>query len=105
MGVTETLLLFICMALVTYVTRRALLRVPSDFFSAKMKNGLTYIPIGILAGLIFPSLFLENKEIVIHPIYLVASIICLLLMKVSKNVFLSFGVSVAGVVLFHIFNN
>ncbi|MFD1739745.1 AzlD domain-containing protein [Bacillus salitolerans] len=105
MGVTETLLLFFLMSVVTYITRRTLLRVPSDFFSSRMKNGLSFIPIGILAGLIFPSLFLQNKEFVINPIYLVASILCLLLMKLSKNVFLSFGVSVAGVVLINLLVN
>jgi|GEM_PF-616501 len=93
------LLLFFGMTAVTYLTRRALLQLPSQFFSQRLQNGLTFIPIGIFAALIFPSLFVANGAIVYQPLTLTASIVCLLLMAISKNVFLSFGVSLLLVVL------
>lgn len=98
MSVWQTLLLFGGMGLVTYVSRRAFLQLPSGFFSPRLRNGLSFIPIGIFAGLIFPSLFIEHHEMVIRPLFLVASIICLVAMHVSRNVFVSFGVSLALVV-------
>ncbi len=98
MSIQSTLLLFLGMALVTYASRRAFLQIPSGFFSSRLKNGLTFIPIGIFAGLIFPSLFIEQHQLVVRPLFLAASVICLVAMRLSKNVFVSFGVSLALVV-------
>ncbi|UFJ41684.1 AzlD domain-containing protein [Brevibacillus humidisoli] len=99
MTVEGTLLLYLGMAAVTYVSRRAFLRLPSRFFSPQLKNGLSFIPIGIFAALIFPSLFLADGQFVIQPLYLVASLVCLLLMAVTRNVFVSFFLSLLLVVL------
>lgn len=99
MSSINMLLLILAMGVVTYFTRRALLRLPESFFTDRVKNGLTMIPLGIFAALIFPSLFVNEGELSIHPLYLVASIVCLVLMKLSRNLFLSFGVSLLLVIL------
>jgi len=98
-SITTTLLLYFAMAAVTYVSRRAFLRLPGHLFSPRLKNGLSFIPLGIFAGLIFPSLFVQSGEWVFQPLFLAASAVCLAVMAISRNVFLSFGVSLALVVI------
>ncbi|QQE75663.1 AzlD domain-containing protein [Brevibacillus composti] len=93
-----TLLLFAIMAALTYFSRRAFLRLPSKHFSPRLRNGLSFIPLGIFASLVFPSLFVQSGTFVIQPLFLAASLICLLVMALSKNIFLSFGVSLGVVV-------
>ncbi|MFY0545266.1 AzlD domain-containing protein [Brevibacillus sp. H7] len=95
----KILLLYLGMAAVTYLTRRAFLRLPSRLLSPRLKNGLTFIPVGIFAALIFPSLFVQNGQLVFQPLFLVAGVVCLVAMAISRNVFVSFGVSLALVVL------
>lgn len=95
----DTILLYLGMAAVTYPSRRLFLRLPSKYFSPRLRNGLSFIPIGIFAALIFPALFMENGRFGYQPLYLSAGALCLLLMRLSKNVFISFGVSLALVVL------
>lgn len=102
MSTFQLIILFLLMSIVTYISRRALLRVPGNFFSVKVLNGLTYIPIGILAGLIFPSIFISNNQVMIQPLFIAGSILCLVLMKLRRNVFISFGFSVVVVVVLHI---
>jgi branched-subunit amino acid transport protein len=92
-------LLYVILAAVTYLSRRAFLRLPSHWLSPRLKNGLTFIPVGIFAALIFPSLFVHNGHMVFQPMLLVASAVCLVVMALSKNVFLSFGISLGLVVL------
>ncbi len=99
MNTASFLLLLLGMAAVTYITRRAFLRLPSHLFSNRLHSGLTFIPLGIFAGLIFPSLFLDDRHFVWQPLFLLASAACLLLMVLTRNVFVSFGVSLALVVL------
>ncbi|MGD8189807.1 AzlD domain-containing protein [Brevibacillus ginsengisoli] len=99
MSTLSVLLLFLGMAAVTYASRRAFLRLPSDRFSPRLKNGLTFIPIGIFAGLIFPSVLIDQHHLVIRPLLIVASLICLIAMRFTRNVFVSFGVSLLLVVL------
>ncbi|MFM1653998.1 AzlD domain-containing protein [Brevibacillus sp. B_LB10_24] len=99
MTTAHALLLFVGMGAVTYLTRRAFLRLPASLFSPRLMNGLSFIPIGILAALIFPSLFVKQGQFVIQPLFLFASIACLLLMALSRNVFVSFGISLLLVVL------
>ncbi|CAM5785664.1 MULTISPECIES: AzlD domain-containing protein [Brevibacillus] len=96
---TQTLLLFLGMGVLTYISRRAFLRLPSKHFSPRLKNGLSFIPLGIFASLIFPSLFVQSGSFVIQPLLLIASLVCLGVMALSKNVFLSFGVSLGLVVV------
>lgn len=98
MNTTTTLLLYVGMAIVTYVARRAFLRLPGNFFSSRLRHGLSYIPIGIFAGLIFPSLFVVGNQLVWQPLLLVASAVCLAMMAFTRNVFASFGVGLALVV-------
>ncbi|WP_078412814.1 AzlD domain-containing protein [Priestia abyssalis] len=92
-------LLYLGMAVVTYFSRRAFLRLPDHLFSERLKNGLSFIPLGIFAALIFESLFLKDGSLVLEPLYLFASAVCLLMMKFSKNVFISFGLSLFVVVI------
>lgn len=99
MNTSSIILMLLGMAAVTYVTRRAFLRLPSQFFSPRLKNGLSFIPVGIFAALIFPSVFVQQKELVFQPLYLIACAVCLLVMALSRNVFASFGLSLALVVL------
>ncbi|MBO8164957.1 MAG: AzlD domain-containing protein [Brevibacillus sp.] len=99
MTIETTLWLYLGMAAVTYLTRRAFLRLPSKFFSPRLRNGLSFIPIGIFAALIFPSLFVEDGRLVVQPLFLTAGLVCLLMMAASRNVFLSFGISLLLVVL------
>jgi len=91
--------LFLVLGIVTYLSRRIFLRLPGNWLSPRMRNGLTYIPVGIFAALIFPSLFVQGGQAVFQPLLLAASLVCLLLMAISKNVFISFGVSLGLVVL------
>lgn len=93
------LLLYLGMAAVTYFSRRAFLRLPDHLFSERLKNGLSFIPLGIFAALIFESLFLKEGELTFEPLYLAASAVCLVMMKLSQNVFISFGLSLAVVVV------
>lgn len=99
MSIQTTLLLFFAMSAVTYFSRRALLRLPNQRLSERLRNGLAFIPIGIFAGLIFPSIFVKKGQLAFDPLIIIASILCLGLMKWSKNVFLSFGISLLFVVL------
>ncbi|MET3288013.1 UNVERIFIED_CONTAM: branched-subunit amino acid transport protein [Brevibacillus sp. OAP136] len=99
MTLLDTILLYLGMAAVTYPSRRLFLRLPSKYFSLRLRNGLSFIPIGIFAALIFPSLFLKEGHFAWQPLYLLAAAVCMLLMRLSKNVFVSFGVSLALVVL------
>ncbi|WP_139490151.1 AzlD domain-containing protein [Brevibacillus dissolubilis] len=96
------LLMFVLSGAATYLTRRAFLQLPSGFFSPRLKNGMTFIPIGIFAALIFPSLFLDGGQFVFQPTFLVASVICMGLMILTKNVFASFGISLLLVVLVYV---
>ncbi|WP_134702485.1 AzlD domain-containing protein [Ammoniphilus sp. YIM 78166] len=99
MSIAASLTMMIGMAVVTYLARRAFLRIPDNRLSPRLKQGLTFIPLGIFAGLIFPSLFVQQGEMVIQPLYFAGSIICLILMALTKNVFVSFGLSLLFVVL------
>ena len=99
MSTLSVTLLLLGMATVTYASRRAFLQLPSNRFSPRLRNGLTFIPIGIFAGLIFPSLLIDQHQLVIRPLLIVASLICLIAMRLSRNVFVSFGVSLLLVVL------
>ena len=99
MSMNQVLLLILGMAAVTYITRRAFLGLSSSSFSPRLKNGLSYIPLGIFAGLIFPSIFVEGGTISLQPIYIAASVICLIIMIWSRNVLLSMGVSLLVLVI------
>ncbi|WP_400164821.1 AzlD domain-containing protein [Brevibacillus sp. TJ4] len=90
---------YVLMSIATYLSRRLFLRLPDHLLSPRLKNGLMFIPVGIFAGLIFPSLFVQGEHIVFQPVPFVASLVCLAVMALSKNVFLSFGVSLGLVVL------
>lgn len=91
--------LYLILTAATYASRRAFLRLPSRWLSPRLKNGLMFIPVGIFAALIFPSLFVQDGQAVLQPLPLIGCAVCLLLMAWSKNVFLSFGVSLGLVVL------
>jgi len=103
MSGTTILLLYLGMAAVTYLARRAFLRLPGNFFSPRLKNGLAFIPIGIFAGLIFPSLFVQEGSLVWQPVFLIASVVCLAAMALTRNVFVSFGSGLALVVVIFLF--
>jgi branched-subunit amino acid transport protein len=90
--------LLIGMTIITYLTRRLLLRVPERVLTKRFKNGLAFVPIGIFAGLVFPSLFIGESGFEWKPSFLLASVFCLMTMKFTKNFFLSFFVGM-GIVL------
>ncbi|EOO11965.1 AzlD domain-containing protein [Bacillus cereus] len=96
-------ILLIGMTVITFITRRLLLRVPECILTKRVKNGLTFVPIGIFAGLVFPALFIQNSSFQWKPSYLLASVLCLLTMKVTKNFLLSFlvgtGIALIGNIL------
>ncbi|MEJ8544931.1 AzlD domain-containing protein [Brevibacillus borstelensis] len=92
-GDVRMLLLILAMGIVTYISRRAFLTLPASFFTARLKNGLDMIPLGIFAALIFPSLFVKGGEWTINPLYAAASVVCVLVMLRWRNVFLGFGIS------------
>ncbi|USG63573.1 AzlD domain-containing protein [Brevibacillus ruminantium] len=98
---SELYLIFLIVAMggVTYISRRAFLRVPDSFFNSRLKNGLEMIPIGIFAGLIFPSLFVKEGAFSADPLFVGASLLCVLIMLLWKNVFLGFGLSLLAVIL------
>lgn len=91
--------LYLILAIVTYASRRAFLRLPSKWLSPRLKNGLMFIPVGIFAALIFPSLFVQDGNLTFQPALLLAGAVCLVVMAWSKNVFLSFGISLGLVIL------
>ncbi|NGQ95405.1 AzlD domain-containing protein [Brevibacillus sp. SYP-B805] len=103
MTTLDMLLLYAGGTAVTYLARRAFLRLPDNFFSPRLKNGLTFIPIGIFAGLIFPSIFVQGGTLVWQPLFLIASAVCVGTMMLFRNVFVSFGASLALVVLVSLF--
>ncbi len=91
---TEYLILFLAMGIVTYLTRA-----PFLVFARKIKmpelvsRSLKYIPIAILATLIFPGIFLPNDELALtiaNP-YILATAVTIGVLLASKN-------SLAGVV-------
>lgn len=98
-GDLRMFLLILAMGIVTYFTRRAFLTLPESFFTARLKNDLDMIPLGIFAALIFPSLFVKGGEWTFNPLYAGASVICVLVMIRWKNVFLGFGISLFLVLL------
>ncbi|MFD3445973.1 AzlD domain-containing protein [Microbacteriaceae bacterium 4G12] len=97
------LLLFFSMGAVTYFVRRALLRLPNQRLSNRLRSGLSFIPIGIFASLIFPSLFVKDGNFVIEPVYIIASILCVGFMIWKRNVFISFATSLFFVILVKVF--
>jgi branched-subunit amino acid transport protein len=92
-------LMYAGMAIVTYGARRAFLRLPAHLFSKRLKNGMTFIPVGIFAALIFPSIFIQEGSLKLDPLLLGGAAVCLGLMALTRNVFVSFGVSLFIVVL------
>jgi branched-subunit amino acid transport protein len=62
-----------------------------------------FLPIGIFAALIFPVVFIKKYEFEIQPIFLIGCIVCLILMKFTRNIFISFFVSLLIVILATLF--
>ncbi|RBP30145.1 MULTISPECIES: AzlD domain-containing protein [Bacillus] len=87
------------MTIVTYLCRRLFLRIPDHILTKKIREGLAYVPIGIYAALVFPSLFLGKNGFQPNPIYLFSAVLCLLTMKVTNNFFLSFFIGMGMVLL------
>lgn len=92
-------ILLLGMTIVTYLCRRVLLRIPNYILTKRIKEGLAYVPIGIYAALVFPSLFQGKTGFEFKPLYLFSTVLCLLTMKVTNNFFLSFFIGM-GMVLF-----
>lgn len=98
MTTINDLFLILGMGIVTYLTRRAFLRLPDHLLSERLKNGLSFIPLGIFAALIFPTIFIDEKSLVFQPLVIIASVLCVLVMKITKNVFVSFCISLLLVI-------
>lgn len=84
------LIIILLMALATFLTRRLMLIVPEKYLTVRVKRGLLYVPIGVFAGLIFPTLFLEEGLLGWKVDYLVTSVVCILLMLWKKDFLFSF---------------
>ncbi|MGE7590994.1 AzlD domain-containing protein [Peribacillus sp. NPDC101480] len=84
------ILIIVLMALATFLTRRLMLIVPEKYLTLSVKRGLLYVPIGVFAGLIFPTLFLEEGQLVWKMDYLLTAVVCILLMLWKKDFLFSF---------------
>ncbi len=97
------LIVIIGMGVITYLTRRSLLRVPDRLLSDRLKASLVFIPPGIFASLIFPGIFTHKLDgvlsIVLNPIYITAALFCIVTMAFTRNVFISFLVGLVCCVL------
>ncbi|MCK2004256.1 AzlD domain-containing protein [[Brevibacterium] frigoritolerans] len=82
--------IILLMALATFLTRRLMLIVPEKYLTVRVKRGLLYVPIGVFAGLIFPTLFFEEGLLVWKVDYLVTTVVCILLMLWKKDFLFSF---------------
>ncbi|WP_076373208.1 AzlD domain-containing protein [Peribacillus simplex] len=93
------LFLLIGMTIITYLCRRLLLRVPDRILTKRLKSGLAFVPIGIYSGLVFPSLFIGETGLQWKPLYLFASIFCLLTLRFTNNFLLSFFIGMGFVLI------
>ncbi|MFC7686610.1 AzlD domain-containing protein [Ureibacillus sp. GCM10028918] len=84
------LIIILLMALATFLTRRLMLIVPEKYLTVRVKRGLLYVPIGVFAGLIFPTLFLEEGQLAWKVDYLLTTVVCILLMLWKKDFLFSF---------------
>lgn len=92
-------LLVISVALLTYMTRRILLRF-SFQLSKRLQSGLDTIPLGIFSAIIFPSVFIsDSNHITFNPALLIGCVICLVIMWRTSNVLLSILISMGLVML------
>ena len=102
----EYIILFIFMGIVTYMTRSSFL----IFFNNKdipkmLSRSLKYIPVSILATLIFPGIFTSHGKLdlaITNP-YLGASCITVASVLLSKNSAFSIILGIVSLVLFRKF--
>ena len=99
---TDYVILIFLMGLATYVTRACFL-----IFSKRIKlpnllnRSLKYIPVSILATLIFPGIFIPNGKLdisVMNP-YFVAGVITIGTILLSKNSILSILAGITSLVI------
>lgn len=93
------IILLMGMTIVTYLCRRLLLSIPNHILTKKIKEGLSYVPIGIYSALVFPPLFLGKTGFQFKPLYLLSTVLCLLTMKVTNNFFISFFIGMGTVLI------
>lgn len=101
----KILIIILLMALATFLTRRLMLIVPEKYLTVRVKRGLLYVPIGVFAGLIFPTLFLVEGQFVWKVDYLLTTVVCILLMLWKKDFLFSFIGSLIFIVVLQFFKN
>lgn len=94
------LIIILLMALATFLTRRLMLIVPEKYLTVRVKRGLLYVPLGVFAGLIFPTLFFDEGQLVWKIDYLLTTIVCTLLMLWKQDFLFSFIGSLLFIVAF-----
>ena len=86
----KILTIILLMALATFLTRRLMLIVPEKYLTVRVKRGLLYVPLGVFAGLIFPTLFLDQGQLIWKADYLLTTLVCIVLMLWKKDFLFSF---------------
>lgn len=92
-------IIIFAMTIATFLTRRLMLTIPEKYLTTRIKRGLLFVPIGVFAGLIFPTLLLENGSLILKTDYLLTAVVCIILMLWKKDFLFSFIGSLLFIVL------
>ncbi|NLJ56574.1 MAG: AzlD domain-containing protein [Firmicutes bacterium] len=100
-------IIILCMALVTYLPRLfPILLLSRRKLPPRLKIWLSYIPVAVLASLLGPVLFLADGRLTLHPApnpYFWAALPSLAVALLTKNMFLTILIGMAGVALLRLF--
>ncbi|MGI5823369.1 MAG: AzlD domain-containing protein [Dethiobacteria bacterium] len=100
-------IIILCMALVTYLPRLLpILLLSRRKLPPQVKTWLAYIPAAVLASLLGPVLFLADGRLTLHPVpnpYFWAALPSLAVALLTKNMFLTILIGMAGVALLRLF--
>lgn len=100
-------LIIICMALVTYLPRFfPILLLSRRKLPPQIRILLSYVPVAVLASLLGPILFMPAGQPALHPgdnPYLWAALPALAAALLSKNMFLTVLIGMAGIALLRLF--
>lgn len=94
--------LILLMAAVTYATRVGLIGVARQFeIHPLLRRALEYVPVSILAALVFPALLAPSGRVEspISNLYLWASVVTVAVLLATKRQWLAIVVGVASLVL------
>lgn len=102
----EYIFLILAMGLVTYFTRATFLVLSKNIAMPKiLAQSLKYIPVSILATLIFPAIFIPQGKLflAISNVYIWAGIITAVAVLITKNQVISIGMGIASLVIIRYF--